>query len=172
MPTNRIISNDLMTCMQIKRRNPFIHWAIIIISFGQYAFFWPFLMARDINRISKKEVIPWPQIARRFVIVYCLYMTGFVSSIFIFLSRLFPQSHFIPTTLYWALFPLAIYLMIVFFKMLFSIRQQLLNLNKTTPPSSSLLIITTLVYMISVPLLQSSLNKTIDAYHSGAGNGR
>jgi len=160
--------------MEVKKRNPFLHLMIVVLTFGQYGFLWPFLMARDINRIQGKKKIEIKKNGLIFGTLYSVYLVGYIFLIVSFLTRSGPTVSVTKDIIFFSVFIIGITLMILFLRLLLKIGKEIRELTNSENPGGALIVLTTLFYLVSLPVLQSCLNKGIShnktlAINSGAG---
>jgi len=138
----------------MKPRDPFLNWLLIIVTLGQYMWVWVFLLARDANHLAGTEYIQVRKHAKIFGTLWGLYILGLV-----FLSGT-PTGGLasIPSYVMWSMMLLAFTLLGYFFWLLCSTAEVLRREGVPSVPSDGALILYSLLYMSSLPLLQSRLN--------------
>jgi hypothetical protein len=140
------------------RRNPFLHWLLMIVTLGQYGFLWGFRLARDVNRLSPAAPIPVQKHARAFVIGYIGYF-GAMTAISVLVWRVGPipdlNSAFRP------LFFLGVALTVHFIWLLTRIAGQLRSISQSAAPRTSTVVLLSFLWMTSLPYLQSHANKNV-----------
>lgn len=138
----------------MKPRDPFLNWLLIMVTLGQYMWVWVFLLARDANRLAGIEYIQVRKHAKILGTFWGLYILGLV-----FLS-LTPTGELasVPSYMRWGMVLLVVTLMGYFFWLLCSTAEVLRREGVPFVPSDGALILYSLLYMSSLPLLQSRLN--------------
>jgi hypothetical protein len=138
------------------KRNPLLHWLLVLLTFGQYAYVWTLLMASDVNRIAQMEKIKVRKHAYGFGLIWFFYCIGFI-----YIQAIFPKAREEPHyfhTVFFSVFALAIVLTIYFFWLLFKIASELKAMDFKRVPGKFKIFIFTCLYMISLPLLQRRIN--------------
>lgn len=139
----------------MKRRHPFLHWLLMMGTLGQYAFVWIFLLARDVNQLAGEERITVKRHAPIFGLFWSLYLFGFVA------IALTPRETLVrsPSYVFNGMMLLAAGLLGYFFWLLFAVAKELRGARIQGIPSNGALIGYSLLYMSSLPILQSRVNK-------------
>ncbi len=153
---NRNTIVDKRFVMQLKKKNPILHWVIMMITFGQYAFIWAFLMARDVNELQGEEKIEIKKNAKIFVLLWSIYFIVFVYLNLRYLTGIIP-----PAPLFFGEFTLGVVLLIFFIRVVLKVGSELRKMKEENIPSTENLIFLSLIYMISLPILQSKINKIL-----------
>jgi hypothetical protein len=142
---------------------------LIVVTLGQYAFAWMFLLARDANRLSGGELLNVRKHATAFSIVWGLYLVVFVS---VAVQPL--ETRFTPPVLY-ATFPMAVLASVVMGHCVWiftRIVKALREAGVADVPGNGALIGYTFLYVTSLPVLQSRLNRHVaPAVEATAGEG-
>ncbi len=147
--------------MQINKRTSWLHWIIVLASLGQYAFLWAYLLFRDVSRLNGQPKEKTAKHGRNMAILYAIYICGFLTLQIGFMS----EGSFQGTMKATYLFPLELAIgltLFVYFLFLISRTSTMLQLvSNEEVPSSLVMTLCTFVYVISLPILQGKLNKTI-----------
>lgn len=150
----------------IPTRSPVLHWLLTVFTGGIYAYVWIYRMMGDVNRLCHEERIPVKKLVRGFVPLAAIYPLGFVFAV---LQP--PEAPTAAQLLHLALFAVATVLAYLIFYSLVRISAELRTLGLKSAPSALVVIVTTLFYLISLPILQDRLNKISIALREGPGPG-
>lgn len=140
----------------MKNRQPFLHWLLTMGTLGQYAFVWIFLFARDANQLAGAERIPIKKHARSFGLFWGIYLIGFIA------TALTPIEIWAeaPSYVFNSMMLLAVGLLGYFFWLLFAVAGALRLAGVPSIPSNGALVGYSVLYLSSLPLLQSRVNKS------------
>lgn len=141
----------------MKSRHPFFHWLLMIMTLGQYAFVWIFLLAQDANFLAGEGRIPVKKHARLFGLFWSIYLIGFIYTTTLTSVEALAQA---PSYILNAMMFLASGLLCYFFWLVINVANELRSAGIQRIPSSSALFGYSLLYFSSLPLLQDRLNKS------------
>ncbi|MBC2595284.1 hypothetical protein H5P28_13530 [Ruficoccus amylovorans] len=151
----------------IPRRPPALHWLFVPATFTCYGYVWAFLIMRDVNRLGGERPIPVRGLIALFCPLYLLYLGAL--GLGIFWVRQSTESRIdllpgwlLPTGLVLGLLSLAT----VCYGLVRAARQ-LHALGLKSAPGATLTVTTTILYMLSLPLLQDRLNKISKSLSEG-----
>ena len=144
-----------------KKRNPLIHWLLTVLTGSVYGIFWIYKMAIDANSIAGEEKIKIKKNVCITVILFVVYLILFTLNFQTFLKNFelaqagsSPEGPGLIFLINW-LVGLAWLIHLVSLL----IRTANIARTKIQIPSSAVLALLTFIYMITLPLLQSKLNK-------------
>lgn len=139
----------------MKNRQPFLHWLLTMATLGQYAFIWIFLLARDANQMAGEERIPIKKHARAFGLFWSIYFGGFIAAALTPMETIAQSASYVFSFMMF----LAVGLLGYFFWLLFTVARELRLERIKGIPSNGALFGYSLLYMSSLALLQSKVNK-------------
>ncbi len=138
------------------RRDPFLHWLLVMGTLGQYAFLWGFRLARDVNQLSPAAQIPVRKHARIFAAGYVSYLLA-ATAISVRLWREGPSAEL--DAAFWPVYLLGVGVLLYFIWLLARIAKELRRISHTTSPGAPAVILLSFLWMTSLPLLQGHVNK-------------
>lgn len=149
------------------RRDPFLHWVLTMVTFGQYGMFWGFRLACEANRLSGRDSLDAKKHARVFLIGYIIYIFAFVG-ISVTAGQT-PGNSPLIDSVFWCAYVLALGLTCYFLWVLVRVAQMLRSIWGTDFPRSGTIVLLFFLWMTSLPLLQSHLNKLSTRHRSNVG---
>ena len=149
------------------RRNPFLHWLLTLVTFGQYGIVWTFLMARDVNRANSAMRLHLRTHVGVFSLAYAIYISGFLY-LGPWSMRTTEGFQRLETVSGWML-PLAVGLTVYWGWLLVFIARALRSLNSSNKPATGTVVLLSFLWATSLPFLQKCLNEVIQ---SQSGNPR
>lgn len=139
------------------KRNPFLHWLLVFLTLGQYAFLWAFKLAADINKLNPATPIALKMQARISLFGYISYF-----ALLIGLSYGTPNEPNATEDLIFELaYRIAIGLLVLFYSLLVQIARRLREFTDSPSPRASIVIILTFLWFSSLPLLQRYVNRLV-----------
>lgn len=151
-------------------KNPILHWILIHLTLGQYAFLWGFLIARDLNQFLGEDRFKLKKRTKLFSILYAVYAIGFASYFIVFINQVSGGSPKL-SILYIAFFILllvSLAILFIFLTLLIDVGKTLREIQKLDTPSTGSIVLLTFLYFISLPWFQSKLNKLVDSPKNNA----
>jgi hypothetical protein len=143
------------------KRDPFLHWLLTMVSFGQYGLVWAFLMARDVNQLGETKRLNLRLHAGVFCSAYAFLMFGCVYlGVGGWAAMTEEEFQRIETTNSWMM-PLAIGLTVYMVWLLVFVAKRLRGLTKSHKPKTAKVIFLYALLALSLPLLQKHLNAVI-----------
>ncbi len=154
------------------QRNPALYWLLTFVTLAQFAFVWGFLMARDVNRISRDGNQNLRIHIAVFSVTYAIYWLGFLYVGPWSLETSEGFSHVEANNIW--MMPLAIGMIAHFGWLLVFVAGRLRILNGAEEPKAKTVILLSLLWALSLPYLQRHLNKAVEArtsnWHSRPGS--
>lgn len=138
------------------RRDPFLHWLLTMVTFGQYGFLWGFRIARDADILASGDGLNLKKHRRVFLTGDVIYMTAFGISL--------ASGDAIGTgtradIVFWCVVSLAWGLTGYFLWILARTARMLRKVSETDSPRSGVVVFLFFFLAGSLPLLQHHLNK-------------
>lgn len=143
--------------MKLKKRNPWLWWFGVWITFGQLGFVWLFLLANDINRLDGEERIKVRVHAPIFGILWAIYIVCFLSfatsaQSAIDLHKMPPQEPF--AFLFTLAVGLSLYALVILGRV-----ASWLRVKAPQMLSPVIIVLLNFLWMLSLPILQIEVNK-------------
>ena len=128
----------------------------MMVTLGQYGFLWGFSLARDVNQMAGGKRIAVRRHSQVFGIGYVIYILSAIAiSVYEWRADVGPAFD----TLFSGVFLLGVALFSYFVWLLICVGRELRGISHCSVPRSSSIIILSFLWMTSLPLLQSHLNK-------------
>ena len=141
------------------RRDPFTHWLLTMVTFGQYAFLWGFRLAGDANALVGGGVFEVKKHARAFLIAYVIYILAFFGFTTVAWNE--PSISLLFDSVFWCVYAFAIGLTCYFLWVLVRVAQMLRKISGQDVPRSITVVLFFFLWALSLPLLQKHLNKLV-----------
>lgn len=144
-----------------KKRNPIIFWLIAIFTGGLFGFIWTYLMASNSNALAGEERIKIKKNVIITVGLFAVYLVLFAFNLLEFEKNFEIAQAGETPDMPGAAFFLNFFIGLVMMGHLVSVLLRIANIARTKVdvPNSAVLVVLTLIYMITLPILQSKLNK-------------
>lgn len=144
----------------MKNRNTSLYYLTTLITGGQFSFVWLFLMASDANSMAKNHIPRLKPFVVGFSALYVTYLVLVGYTIAQFASR--PEPNIAPAVVtsgyyFTALLLMALTIMALTWFLILRVARFVRNKGQRVPGAAALLLLS-LFFLVSLPLLQSRLN--------------
>ncbi len=148
----------------LKNRNPLLHWFFVMLTGGLYAFVWNYRIAADVNKITESKVIDIRKNVSATFILLVAYLFVFIFGLLGFQKQMealraggdvSPS----PSPLIFVGFTIGLALLMQLIYLMIRSARAVRETKGIEVPTNAVLVVLTFAYFISLPLLQSKINK-------------